>query len=238
MSASVARNTSMRAPRAVIVREYPNVPMVPNPVPTTWSYLAAVSPSLPSQPVAHELVGVGEHVEVRAVASDRDLAGAFPVLADDAGVVVRGDQVALRVATVDLGHLAQLGARQGEPVALRGGGQPVGVVGEGDVAGLVAEAARPTLDRGGRTALVVEGGRHSAGRHARHLREALQRHAGLRGPDQAQQSDRQDARRRGAERGTHGQNVPHPCGERLGEAVVSLCHTGDVRATAHVLWGR
>ena len=47
LSASVARNTSMRAPRAVIVREYPNVPMVPKPVPTTWSYLAAVSPSLP-----------------------------------------------------------------------------------------------------------------------------------------------------------------------------------------------
>ena len=77
--------------------------------------LAVLAP----QPVAHELVGVGEHVQVRAVASDGDLAGAFPVLADDAGVVVRGDQVALRVALVDLGHLAQLGARQGEPVALR-----------------------------------------------------------------------------------------------------------------------
>jgi len=47
LSASVARNTSMRAPRAVIVRAYPNVPIVPKPVPTTWSNLTVVSPSLP-----------------------------------------------------------------------------------------------------------------------------------------------------------------------------------------------
>ncbi len=47
MSASVARNTSIRAPRAVIVRAYSIVPIVPKPSPTTWSNFADVLPSLP-----------------------------------------------------------------------------------------------------------------------------------------------------------------------------------------------